>query len=100
VTIARIAFALLATVAWLPVLAFFFRNFKTRNNPVSLAIGTLVALSMLYVGPVDYWLTSGTANKEWVSLTFDILSVAVCIHFYLAIRWSRKRFQDTRRSPG
>jgi len=96
VTTIRITLAALATVAWIPVLLFFFKNFKSRNNPVSLAIGTLVALCMLYVGPVDYWLTSGTASKEWVSLTFDILSVAVCVHFYLAIRWSKRRFHDAR----
>ena len=92
----RIALALMATVAWIPVFLFFLKNFKSRNNPVSLAIGTLVGLCMLYVGPVDYWITSGTASKEWVSLTFDVLSLAVCAHFYLAFRWSKRRFHDDR----
>ena len=96
----HIVLATLAGIAWIPILFFFFRNFKERKNPLSLAIGTQVGLAMLYVGPLDYWLTTGSANKHWVFLIFDILSITVCIHFYLAIRWSRRKFNDTRRSPG
>ena len=85
-----------AGLAWIPVLLFFFRNFRARKNPISLAIGTLIVLSMLYVGPMVYWISTQSANPDWVLATFDVLSLVAAGHFYLAIRWSRRWFENTR----
>lgn len=97
-TYLHILLASAAGLAWIPVLVFFFKNFRERKNPVSLAIGTMVALMILYIGPVDYWITSGATNKVWVLAAFDLLSLAVCLFFYLAIKWSEERFRNDRRS--
>lgn len=95
-TTLRVALGIAVAIAWIPVFLFFFKNFRDRHNPVSLAIGTLVALVILYTGPVDYWITSGSASTGWVFTVVDILSLAVCFHFYLAIRWSKRKFYDER----
>jgi len=96
VSVFRIALTTVAALAWIPIAVFFFRNFKARGNPISLAILTLVALIVVAIGPLDYWVTVDRADARWLFPIIDSLSLAVCLHFYLAILWARRKYSNAR----
>ncbi len=82
-------------LAWLPLAVRFNRGWKTRRNPVSLAISAAMCLfvytNILFV----LALLEQTTWRFFVIAThaFDAIVVA---NFYVAFRWANKRFPDSR----
>lgn len=80
--------------AWTPIFLHFTRTWRRRANPISLAIVTLVMFAA-YVATVPAWLRAGLARDVvlWVVLGLD---TAVCLHFYLAFVWAKRKFKSDR----
>ena len=83
--------ALVVALAWLPVLLRFYRSWRTRGNPISLAICVLV-LAALY-GPV--YLTA-TLPVSWPVATVGAINFIACATFYVTIHYAAQKFPDTR----
>lgn len=87
--------ASVVALAWLPVLLRFIRSWRTRGNPISLAICVLVLMA-LYVPP--YLVT--TLPQSWPVATVVAIDVITCLTFYVTIYYASRKFPDTRtRSP-
>lgn len=70
----------------------FFRAWRTRANPVSLAICGLILL-LIYTNVLSIGVVGDALWSTVLTLAFNVI---ICGNFYLAFRWSNKRFVDTR----
>ena len=90
----RVAIALL----WLPILFKFIRAWHERRNPISLAICGLI-LFVMYRNVIrtlaDVYNYSPLLENTMVTGTH----LLVCLNFYLAFYFTRRRFPDARSSP-
>jgi hypothetical protein len=88
--------AIALSVLWAPHLVGFYRSWRDRRNPISLAIMFMILL-ILYTNAFAVlhlrWRVSASA-AGWV---YGACSAAVAIYFHLAKAWASKRFQDSRR---
>jgi hypothetical protein len=78
-------------LAWIPVFLRFLRSWRTRGNPISLAICALIMLA-LYI-PV-YLATA--FPDSWPRLTVITLDGISCVTFYVTFRYASRKFPDTR----
>ena len=79
---------------WLPIIAYFLRNYRDRRNPISLAMcGTF---SVLIYSDVVATFWHGSVDRDWAALTVRGLELLSMILFYLSLHWA-KRFRSTRR---
>ena len=79
-------------VAWIPVLIRFFRNWRARANPISLAICFLVTFS-IYLCFVP--LMGAGSDPMTMALVVEVVNAATCLFFYVSFGWARRRW-----SPG
>lgn len=94
---AYIIASLALAVAWVPLLVRFLRGWRSRRNPVSLAI--CATMSALIYGNVTTALTAmGQSAWETVRTLTIVVNAFVVVNFYLSFHWSRQRFPDARRS--
>lgn len=83
-------------LAWVPLLIRFLRGWRSRKNPVSLAI--CATISALIYGNVTTALTAmGQGAWETVRMLTVAVNAFVVVNFYLSFHWSSQRFQDARR---
>lgn len=87
------------TVAWLPIFVRFRRAWKTRKNPVSLAICAMISFLMYRtLVPVLVELNLGAwPVADDLTMLFNAF---VLLNFYLSFHWSAQRFPDARRGTG
>mgnify|MGYP001591707496 CR=1 FL=1 len=87
--------ALVVALAWIPIMLKFFRAWRQRSNPVSLAIcGLIVFVVYSNVVMIATYLTQGNMAAAFASAWgFNTLS---CINFYFAFRWADKHFNTAR----
>ena len=83
-------------LAWLPLAFRFKRGWSNRRNPVSLAICAAVLL-FAYTNALF-----ALALAEWTSWSFFAVAwhafgVVVVVNFYVAFKWSDRRFPEARR---
>lgn len=88
-----IASTVTLALAWLPVFVRFFRSWRARGNPISIAICTLILVT-LYV-PVYL---AGCIPSSWPLATVIALSVIACATFYGTFYYANRRFPDTRKN--
>lgn len=83
-------------LGWIPILLKFFRAWRTRSNPVSLAICGLIVFGVYSnVVTIAVSMTQGNmAVANTITWGFNVLS---CVNFYFAFRWADKRFNNDRR---
>lgn len=79
--------------AWVPVGIYFWRSWRRRGAPLSLAICGLVGFQV--------YLNCGTwlflkNDPRWVGSVIAIGNVLILSNFYLCFRWQKKRFPDAR----
>lgn len=86
-----LAAALVVALAWIPVLLRFFRSWRERANPISLAICVLVA-EAIYL-PVY---AAIVLPPSWPLVTIAFVGGIACGSFYIAFWWAKRRFQDGR----
>lgn len=85
--------AVVVAAGWLPVLAKFFSAWRSRKNPISLAICGVIAFCIYIDAAVVLFLNAGI---EWTVAVLVGLNAIGCLHFYLSFWWARKRFGDER----
>lgn len=85
--------ALLLMVAWLPVMWRFFRQWRHRRNPISMAICLLVAFAC-YVNFTLIVMRSGV-NDELTHMSLLFVETVFCLTFYVSFRRAEK-FVSTR----
>jgi O-antigen ligase len=83
--------ALIIALAWIPVLLRFFRSWRARGNPISLAICLLVIYALY--APVYL---AFTLPPSWSIAALGATDFITCVTFYSAVYAAAKRFPDTR----
>jgi hypothetical protein len=92
-----LSFALGVALAWVPILIKFFRSWRARSNPISLAICLLIGLA----GYVPVYVAVMFASASiWSIATVIGTDGIICFGFHGAVMWSAKRFPDTRYTNG
>ncbi len=84
------------TLAWLPLAVRFNRGWKTRRNPVSLAICAAILL-FAYMNIMFALAVSDVTTWRFFSIATHAFEAVVVINFYVAFRWSDKKFENQRR---
>lgn len=94
--VALIITACVLALAWLPLALRFNQGWKTRRNPVSLAICAAVLLSV-YENVMYTLAVSGVTTWRFYAVATHVFEVIVVVNFYVAFRWSDKKFENQRR---
>lgn len=92
-TIVVVAITAILAVAWVPIGIHFWRAWKLRGAPLSLAICGLVGFQI--------YLNSGTwlffqNDPRWVSGVVAVGNLAILLNFWLCFKWQKIRFPDER----
>lgn len=87
----RWAVTVAIAMAWIPLLLKFFRSWRDRANPISLAICFLIILASY--SPL--WVSLGP-EKPWSWAGLLVIDSLVCGSFYVALLMARRRFPDSR----
>lgn len=80
-------------LAWIPVLLRFFRSWRERNNPISMAICVLILFALYLPVYISYAFT-----LSWQTATIVALDIITCITFYVSFFFAARRFPDTRKN--
>lgn len=91
-----IMYALL-TLAWAPHLYSFYKSWRERRNPISLAICLtifLAAFTNVYLLSTLY----DKSSESFQALAYGVCSGAVSVYFYVARRCAAKTFSSDRRN--
>lgn len=91
--------AVVAVAAWCPVAVFFFRRWRERKNPISLAIVTGALLEIWeIVGRI--WAMQELVSTRELIIGLTALSAVVALFFNVTFVWARRKFQDERGPRG
>jgi uncharacterized membrane protein len=82
-------------LAWLPLALRFNRGWKNRRNPVSLAI-CMAALLFAYTNILFALAIAEEASWTFFAKATHVFDLVVVVNFYVAFRWSDRRFVDAR----
>ena len=83
-------------LAWVPLALRFSRGWKTRKNPVSLAICAAI-LQFTYANILYALALQGQTTWRFFAIATHTFELIVVVNFYIAFRWSDKKFIDARR---
>ena len=83
-------------LAWIPLALRFSRGWKTRKNPVSLAI-CAATLQFTYTNVLFALALSHETTWRFFAIATHSFELIVVVNFYVAFRWSDKKFVDARR---
>lgn len=83
-------------VAWVPLLVRFLRGWRSRRNPVSLAICATIS-ALIYGDVVTALTVMGLGAWDTVRTLTITVNALVVMNFYLSFHWSGQRFPDARR---
>lgn len=89
--IAIAVIGVLVALGWMPVFRHFWRSWRKRNNPISLAICGLVGF-MVYINLAVYIFMKN--DPAWTAIVVGGVNVAVLLNFYLCLRWAKKLFPE------
>jgi hypothetical protein len=84
--------AVAVALGWIPVFVRFFRSWRARGNPISIAICVLI-LFALYL-PIYL---PATSSMSWPFATVIALDAIVCMTFYVTFYYANRKFPDTRK---
>lgn len=83
-------------VGWVPVGTHFWRAWRLRGAPLSLAICGLIALQIY--SNASAWLFIQN-DVRWVISVLSVGNLVILSNFYLCMRWQKTRFPDARKTP-
>lgn len=87
--IALLCLSAVLALAWLPILVKFFRNWRSRANPISLAICFIVAFAC-YICAIPF---VGLGPDPIVTaVVIQAVNAVTCLFFHVAFGWARKRW--------
>ena len=87
--------AAVSIFAWLPILIRFHRNWKARNNPISLAICAMILL-LMWIATSGIWVFVGQLSSELFTFTVTAGSVVIAAYTNLTFFLANKRFGGNR----
>ncbi len=96
-TLVLIVISGVLAIAWLPLAWKFNLGWRNRRNPVSLAI-CAAALLFAYTNILFALTLSEQTTWHFFAIATHIFDVIVVVNFYVAFRWSDRKFVDARRS--
>lgn len=91
-----IATSCLLAVAWIPLAVRFNRGWRSRKNPVSLAI-CAATLLFTYTNVLFAFALAHETTWNFFAVATHVIDFVVVVNFYVAFRWSDKRFAEARR---
>jgi len=89
--------SLLMALAWLPLARKFQISWRTRKNPVSLAICASM-LAAAYVNVIYAFALTGYATWIFFGNATRVFEFVVIANFYISLRWSDMKFVGARRT--
>lgn len=92
-----VGLAVVIAAAWIPIMQNFFRSWRARHNPVSLAICGII-LHSIYANSVCVGMYAFGVDLRWATIAICIVNALACGNFYLAMIWAERRFPSDRRS--
>lgn len=81
----------IVALGWLPVFRHFWKAWRSRNNPISLAICGLIGF-MVYINLAVHIFIKN--DPAWTAVVVGAVNVAVLINFYACFRWAKKLFPE------
>lgn len=87
--VALLALSALLALAWLPILLNFFRNWRGRSNPISLAIVFIVFFA-IYISIVPF--VGAEQDPVVMMCVVQGVNAVTCLFFHISFRWARKRW--------
>ncbi len=91
-SVALLCLSAVLAIAWLPVLFQFFRNWRSRNNPISLAICFVVAFAVYLCFQPFIGLFGQEADPKVTALAIQAANTAACVFFHISFGWARRKF--------
>lgn len=90
--------SIVLALAWLPLTLRFLRGWRSRRNPVSLAICAALCLFM-YMNVLFLLVALHGASWRFYTIATHVFEVVVVVNFYIAFKWSAIKFPDARHAP-
>lgn len=90
--------SVLLALLWIPIFLNFFRAWRERKNPVSLAICGIIAYAV-YNNAVSVGLYAFGGSPKWSTVGIIVFEGITCVNFYFAFRWSQRKFHSDRQTP-
>lgn len=81
-------------LAWVPIGVFFFRRWRERRNPISLALCLTTAYAA-WSGAVPYWLARPRVGS-WVGWALLIANALTVTLAHVSLLWAKKKFVGAR----
>jgi hypothetical protein len=83
-------------LAWLPLAIRFYRGWKSRKNPVSLAIFA-ACLLFSYTNILFALALTDQATWQFFAIATHAFDAVVVLNFFVSFYWSDKKFEGARR---
>jgi hypothetical protein len=80
-------------VAWVPVGIYFFKSWKNRRSPLSLAICGLIGFPIYTNLSTALFMDS---SSKWVCLVLVVANLVLWSNFMFCFYWQKKSFPDVR----
>lgn len=97
-TTAIVIVSIVLAAGWIPLAVRFLRGWRSRKNPVSLAICAALCL-FAYTNALFALVAIDGASLQFLAIATHVFEVVVIANFYVAFKWSEKRFPDARDKP-
>lgn len=92
-----IIWTFLLAVLWIPLAAKFLHSWRTRRNPVSLAI-CATTLLFTYANCMYILALLGETTWRFYAIATRGFEFVVAVNFFIAFRWSDTKFAGNRRT--
>lgn len=86
---AFIIISMVVSTLWIPVLWFFFKNWRARKNPISLSICGVLFFVVYSDALVWVAKVSSSMMPLYIMQGTELLTI---IFFYVSLRWARWKF--------
>lgn len=94
-TLILMILSVVLALAWLPLMLRFYRGWRNRRNPVSLAICAGLCL-FVYTNILFLLVLLDGASWRFLACATHVFEGVVLVNFYIAFRWSAIKFPDAR----
>lgn len=91
--IAIVVISAILAAAWVPVAVHFWKSWKQRGSPLSLAICALIAYPVFTNVSSAIFLTGNGAQTVMVMIGTNLL---LLLNFVVCFRWQKERFPEAR----
>ena len=89
--------ALCLSLLWMPLSMKFLAAWRTRKNPVSLAIFAMM-LMLTYTNIIFAVALIGEASWRFYAVATRVFELVICVNFFVAFRWSDTKFSGNRKT--